>query len=386
MITACGNGSEEADASSERHGFVDERYELVSLVARLAGRPEFNDTFTEYQRGLDARFGGFKEHPVVVHVRELGLTYDDFFNIAVHLDKTEGKFTSAESDTLFTERLNQFYIETNFGEFFREHAEYYREHSERFEVELFNSINFEWFRQYGLNPLNMHVILSPASSRMAYGARRDGDKEDDGLVFAGMPVAENYGSRFEQFVVHEFAHTFANPLADIWYAENIEFRRWADDSVDEIMNPAYASGIIMAYEYLTRAYTILYMTENHRSSLINLFLAEMSAGFPYAESVYALLTDHEAIEYALGGEHTFTMPDGRILTWSFIDLLGNELALDSFQHNQNGNLFGSQTGDVLYVSIDGAGFMYIDLGSAEHLGLSAEHRMYNVFPAQNKTP
>ena len=49
-------------------------------------------------------------------------------------------------------------------------------------------------------------------------------------------------------------------------------------------------------------------------------------------------------------------------------------------HNDNGNLFGSETGDVLYVTIGESRFIYVDIGSAEHLGWSAQHRMYSVFP------
>ena len=86
------------------------------------------------------------------------------------------------------------------------------------------------------------------------------------------------------------------------------------------------------------------------------------------------------VEYViLEEEQSFEMPDGRTITWRFINLLGNELLLDGFVHNDNGNVLGSKTGDVIYTIVDGSKFLYIDLGSAQSLGWSEQHRMYSVF-------
>ncbi|MCL2046989.1 MAG: DUF4932 domain-containing protein [Oscillospiraceae bacterium] len=49
------------------NGFVDERFELISLVFRLAGRSEYNETSTDYQRRIDSIFNEYRQHPVVTY-------------------------------------------------------------------------------------------------------------------------------------------------------------------------------------------------------------------------------------------------------------------------------------------------------------------------------
>jgi len=265
------------------------------------------------------------------------------------------------------------------------------EHSERFENAVYSQINFEWFRQYGVNPDNMRVIISPAGSRGGYGAWRYADTPDDITIYAGMPGSDSYEGWYIPFVAHEFAHRLGNPVADVWYAENEEFRGWADRSVDVVRFPEYAQGITMAYEYLTRAYTILYMVDNHGANVLQLLLAEKGGGFPYIERVYAMITEFDildgidikmilGVDYTIGEEeHVFNMPDGRIIIWRFIDLHGNQLPLHRFSSNEVGNILRTQTGDVVIVNINGSQFLYIDVGAAE-AGWSTQHRAYSVFP------
>jgi hypothetical protein len=229
------------------------------------------------------------------------------------------------------------------------------------------------------------------SSRSGYGSWIYGENPQDTVVYAALHGAEDY-SRMLGLVIHEFAHAIGNPLAETWYAENAEFRRWSDDSVDLTRWPQYANGRIMANEYLTRAYTILYMIENTETNLFQLFQSEKASGFPYIQEVYAMITDHEIIadyssigailgvdDYTLGDEQSLNLGGGRSVTWRQVDLSGHEINIDSFTPTEVGDAFGSKTGDVLYVISDGRELLYIDLGSAQSQGWSIRHRMYSVF-------
>jgi len=51
----------------ENH-LVDERYELVALIFRLAGNIEYNEVKTKYQRKLNLQFENMKDHPAVIQV------------------------------------------------------------------------------------------------------------------------------------------------------------------------------------------------------------------------------------------------------------------------------------------------------------------------------
>ena len=303
-----------SQASNINIGFVDKRFELVSLVFRLAGRPEHNDISTSYQRRLASTFDNYRQHPLVTYTAQnLHFGYDAVFAMAIHLEKIGNEFTLiSDTDFLFAEMggfvswtrenaaefielLNDFYVYANFSEFFHENAAYFTEHSERFQNALYNYINFEWFRQHGFNPDNMRVVLSPSSSQNGYGGWIYGRTPDETIVYAALPGSRDY-SGFRCFVIHEFAHAIGNPIAKVWYLENEDFRRWSDDSVDLIRMPFYSSGMIMAFEYVTRAYTILYMVENTDADLLQLLRAEYLNGFPYIQEVYAMITEHEKIE------------------------------------------------------------------------------------------
>jgi len=387
---------------------VDERFELVSLVFRLAGNPEYSELSTEYQRRLNSEFNEFRNHPIVTYtnakLRFVG--YDAVFGMAIHLDKTGSQFHLINNNSFlleeqfarwteakaleFVELLNDFYIETNFAGFFQKHYEYYKEHSVRFTHDIINKINFEWFKQHGINPKNMRIVLSPSDSSNGYGGWINGENSDDSIVYAALPVVDDFQG-FLSFVIHEFTHAIGTPLAIVWYAENDEFRSWADSSVNLERYPQYSYGITMASEYVTRAYQILYLAENTEMSLAHLLLMEHSNGFPFIQNIYAMITEYEIIDdfgsisgilgvndYIIGNDYSIDL-GGRKIVWHIIDLLGHELHLETFSANEVGNIFNTQAGDVLYVISDGTEYLYIDLGSAQGRGWSAQHRMYCVF-------
>ena len=394
--------------------FVDIRYELVSLIFRLAGSQEFGCMNTDYQRSLAEEFNVFRNHPAINYARRLrwshGVGFDAVFSMAIHLERYENGFAlkdnidmlvvqhggfarwTAERAALFVEYLNDFYTYTNFADFFDAHLEYYMEHSLRFYEAVYSQVNFEWFRQHGLSPYHMRVMLTPSMNMGGFGPSRFCNVAGLLVAYAGMPAAELYIDWYHQFLVHEFSHSFANPIAYVWYEENEDFRRWSRDTVDTQRMPHYPTGRIIAGEYVTRAFEILYMIENRDGNLLHLLLQQVAHGFPYIEHVFAMITDHEimlegltigsilGVQYVKGEEYYFEFPDGRIVTWRFLDLLGYELDVDNFLFANIGNVIPSQTGDVIYHSWGGdTSYLMIDIGCALALGWGEGFRMYAMF-------
>ncbi|MBI4324260.1 MAG: DUF4932 domain-containing protein, partial [Chloroflexi bacterium] len=69
---------------------VDARVELLSLIFRLAGNPEYNQARVEsYAEDAERQFGTFRDHPVVALAAKLrntqGVSYDACMGMAVHL-------------------------------------------------------------------------------------------------------------------------------------------------------------------------------------------------------------------------------------------------------------------------------------------------------------
>ncbi|MCL2852303.1 MAG: DUF4932 domain-containing protein [Defluviitaleaceae bacterium] len=295
----------------DRINFVDERVELVSLVFRLAGRREHNDRLTEYQRGLDEAFAKFRDHQLVVYTREnLAFGYCCILHMAIHLEETEQGFITrdnidflledvggvytwtGEKAAEFVGLLNDFYNETNFAEFFRGSMPYYLEISADFYEQLLGEVNLEWFRQFGVNPAYMRAVVSPSSGGFAYAGMAFGEGDD--IIYAAIPVTDNFW-RFHRLIIHEFSHAVGNPIGEAWYAENEEFRQWSDSTVDLRRMPFYPNGLIIAREYVTRAFTVLYMAENSERSIAHYLREEFLRGFHYIEYVYAMIAEHEWI-------------------------------------------------------------------------------------------
>jgi len=95
----------------------------------------------------------------------------------------------------------------------------------------------------------------------------------------------------------------------------------------------------------------------------------------------------DIIRYALGmnykiceHEHSYDF-GGRVISWRFIDLLGQNIDTASFSSSQVANIFGTETGDVICASSDSGSSLLIDIGPAdEKCGYDVSYRSYNVFP------
>src|ERR1051326_6797911 len=70
---------------------VDQRVELMSIIARLAGYGEYvNNSFKLYANDVDSYFEKYKQHPAVqfaIKIRESnGIGFDAVMTMAVHLN------------------------------------------------------------------------------------------------------------------------------------------------------------------------------------------------------------------------------------------------------------------------------------------------------------
>ena len=294
--------NEENFAWNEENILVDERFELVSLVFRLAGDPNFSHLNTEYQRSLNETFDEFADHPAVEYTRWLGsvLSFCAVLLMAVHLERQDDGFRLSDNigalvacrrwtpitAVRFVELLNDFYVDTDFAEFFYHNMRYFYTRSE-YTFRRFAYMDREWFRQFGLNPDNLRVIIAPSQSRNNYAARVWGLSADDTIVYSAIN-SYNY-----HILIHEFVHGFANHLGDVLYHTNEEFRMWSDASVDLHRFPAYPSGLNMGYEYLTRAFTWLYFSETQNRCVESEIDAAVRNGWPYLMNVFNLIQEIE---------------------------------------------------------------------------------------------
>jgi hypothetical protein len=372
---------------------VDERFELLSLVFRLAGREEYNDADTEYQQKLASEFDGFMGHKAVKYATDLPLGYDAVFNYSVHIVKDGDKFAliddigslvedgrwTNESATEFLPLINEFYADSNFAAFYQSNLELYKAETKRFVDAVYSKIDLEWFGKY-VDSDNLRCVFAPSSTYNNYGATVNG-----AIIYCA--VTGN-----GDIIVHEYCHSFANPISAKWYEENADFKRICDDTVDPDRLPTYPNGFTIAGEYVTRAYNALYYVE-HGYAIQPLLYSEKGRGFSYIEDVYAMIAPYEkpapgddaiadilGVQYDMGEEKMFSLQD-RVIRWRVLSL-AEPLSL-SYYPTEVGNVFGSNTGDVLYVegTADEGSYLLIDLGDTTFRGTDG-YRSYSRIPIE----
>lgn len=76
---------------------VDERVELMSIVFRLAGNPEYNDENNKrYADDIESYFSAYKNSDLILYAKSLrenrGISYDAVMSMAVRLEKKGKRF------------------------------------------------------------------------------------------------------------------------------------------------------------------------------------------------------------------------------------------------------------------------------------------------------
>ena len=168
---------------------VDERVELLSIILRLAGSPEYKmDRLPAYSADIDRYFAPYRDHPAVQMAHALAakndLRFDAVMEMAVSISpppelKPLDGFTLTGQDMRwgsdaeeFLPLLRDFYRDSKFAEFYAAHQAMYQVAEKRFATTL-GAVNFGWYpRFYGKKPnLAYHLILGMNNGGGNYGPR-----------------------------------------------------------------------------------------------------------------------------------------------------------------------------------------------------------------------
>lgn len=269
---------------------VDLRVELVAIVFRLAGHPEYQlCRVPDYVAAVEGHFGGFREHDVVRQARALrrenGVSYDAVVSFAAHLNGAEasgfryeldgeertleGRWPLAAART-FREALADFAGRSDAAAFFAKQQTRYRRDAERLRARFERDVKLEWFEAFfGPTEIARHVVVAaPLCGPHNYGIRTRDERGrvevwavmgTDAVDAEGLP---RYGPGTSQTIVHEFAHSRVNPLVDgAWERLEPAFRRLWPRRAERMREQAYSTPRILAYETLVRACEHAYLKE-----------------------------------------------------------------------------------------------------------------------------
>jgi hypothetical protein len=317
-------------AQSERVG-VDPRVELMGIIFRLAGNPEYTQgRIPSYNAAIDRHFAPFREHEAIQLARNLrsqdGVSYDAVMNMAVHLKDVQSlaeRIPFDQPGTLerrwhgvkaraFLKAARKFVIDSDFAAFLKSQEPLFATTDQRLRAFVTANADLPWFDRFFGAHSHAPFLIAPVlvSGGGNYGAKiklENGVEEDYALLCvckiddAGLPDFDPY---FAPTLVHEFAHSYVHPLIDKFEPQ----LRQSGDKLfqavsEEMRRQAYGNGNTVLNESLVRAATARYILEHQGAEAAARDIsAERRNAFLWTGDLYTALT-----KYAQDREHYPTM-------------------------------------------------------------------------------
>jgi len=272
---------------------VDRRFELLSILFRLAGYDEYHmGRIQAYNQAVDAHFGPFAGHPAVDLARQWRehIGFDAIPALAVR-GRDARSFQAVgplDGETGLDERWKgrdagaflalaaRFASEARAEDFFERQEPFYRLLLQTAQRQLADQLDQGWFlRTFGQSQgRSFHLCLAPLNGGANYGVRspRPGGGEDL-YAFLGTGAAD-VGQAVPlppdalATLVHEFLHSFINP----WVERHLAALRPAGVALaapvaKQMRRQAYGDPETVLKESLVRAWTIAYFQDAGRADL-----------------------------------------------------------------------------------------------------------------------
>ncbi len=303
---------------------VDPRVELMCVIFRLAGHREYNlGTMSGYNDDVTKAFGPFVDHAVIKLVRKLratrGISYDAPMSMAALLPQPgkmkDEAFLTPWPKTLdsrwtndnareFAVALRHFVKDASFQEFVDKHRELYKQTESGLRTLLDKQAHLEWFGGFFGDRPGASFVVVPAllNGPCNYGTRRKmADGREELYCILGVWYADDEGqAKFSgdqvSTIVHEFCHSYANPIIERHAAELQAAGEKIFPAVAKQMSAqAYGNWRTMFYESLVRACVLRYT--RHYDGAAAAWLAtqnERARGFLWMAGLSDLLGQYEA--------------------------------------------------------------------------------------------
>ena len=304
---------------------VDTRVELLTIVFRLAGNPEYNQCrVPAYSRAIDEWFAPFRDHPAVRQARTArqrsNVSFDAVMSYAIHIsdagdprervpfdepgNSLEGRWRGATEGRPFLDSLRAFVRDARTSEFFASQQALFDTANARLQRVLQQEVDLAWFARFFGRQSDeaFHLVPGLCNGGGSYGPSfRPQAGRGELYAIIGISQAESaggprIGAGLGPVVVHEFNHSFVNPVLNA---------RAADFSAagPEVLRPvaaamrtqAYSSWNTVLNESVVRAAAARYMLEHRGDSAARAEIGrEHGRSFLWTGELYLLLGHYEA--------------------------------------------------------------------------------------------
>jgi len=263
----------------------------MSIVFRLAGANEYTQGRVPlYLEAIDRHFGAYRDHKVVQIARELrntdAVSFDAPMNLAVHLKDVESLSERVPFDRAdarlderwhgvkaraFVEALRSFVTEARFGEFLESQRALYDVTDSRLRTFVETNLDLPWYtRFFGTrSPVRFIIVPGLVNGGPSYAASvvaEDGVTEMyaiPGVVEVDAKGLPAFSGDFLDVMVHEFVHSYTNPLVDKYYAQLASSGDRLNGPLRAAMSrQGYGTGKELLYESMVRGATIRYIYDH----------------------------------------------------------------------------------------------------------------------------
>jgi hypothetical protein len=303
---------------------VDPRVELMSVIFRLAGNPEYNMPVSQspYSKAVEAHFGRFRDHPAVTKARQLrnnrGVGYDAVMSMAIYIEdavsleervpfddpacKLDARWRPDEARD-FLRAARAFVRDTGFAGFMRQHQDLHAAAAARMSDLLKQRDYVGWFDSFfGARPkATFRVIVGMLEGGGNYGMSLqllDGREEITPIIGVwrfdnkGVPV---FTSEVIPTLIHEFCHAYTNQLVDR-YARKMEAsaRKIFATKEQAMRSQGYGNWQTMLRESMVRACVVRYVNAADGNARAREEINEQQRrGFEWVGELATLLQQYE---------------------------------------------------------------------------------------------
>lgn len=255
---------------------VDEKAELLLTVQYLSDYFLITKADLDYKKDLEEAFGAYREHPAVALFQSMSQSYFAFdkpiefichysfpeLEVAVPFEENHLIY-GKHQDTLdlFIRELKDFYRASSFHSFFEAQQPFY----DSIAADVRSKLSGKDYvgileAYYRAGQASYNVIVSPLLHEGGFGPRlKRADGSHDLYAFIG--PAGNSGA-FPQFnanylaldlILHEFSHSFCNPLINDHYEQLGQFECLYEPIAEAMQKQGYGNWKTCLYEHLVRA-------------------------------------------------------------------------------------------------------------------------------------
>lgn len=262
---------------------VDERMELITTVQYLSDYSLLTKSNIKYKKDIDKYFKEYKNHPVIKLNK---IIQNDFFSgscvpwflyqFSFPSFKSISKFAEDENqienynqhkDTLelFKKELKDFYRKSNFKKFFNQNKKLYDSISKPVK-EYINNYNIISILEnhYGEKKKKYKLVLCPLMHDGGFAAEVNKKNGQEIIAFIGPKYNSEIIPKFDtkdilqQYVIHEFSHSFCNPIIYKNFQKLKEYECLENKIVRQMEKQGYGDDWqTCLYEHLVRANEIV---------------------------------------------------------------------------------------------------------------------------------